>query len=161
MIERIRRRAHAPQQGGPRSSSGASYTVGYGRPPKQHQFRPGQSGNRKGRPKGAKNAATTLREILNRKIEVRTGSTVRKIRVLEAMLTRFAESALKGDTKAAAFLIQRYDMPETAQEQASGTATQEEQEFIDSYLEAILKDRGKGNDKLRTTVSRRDSAEAL
>ena len=55
---------------------------------KQHQFQPGQSGNRKGRPKGAKNTATLLREILDRKIEVRSGSTVRKISVREAILTR-------------------------------------------------------------------------
>ena len=64
----------------------------------------GNIGNRKGRPKGAKNTATLLRELLDRKIEVRTGSTVRKISVREAMLTRFAEAALKGDTKSAAFL---------------------------------------------------------
>ena len=96
------------------ATSGASYRVGYGRPPKEHRFQPGQSGNRKGRPKGAKNTATLLREILDRKIEVRTGSTVRKISVREAILTRFAEFALKGDTKSAAFLLQRYDMLETA-----------------------------------------------
>jgi hypothetical protein len=115
MIERIRGRAHAPQKGGPRSSPGASYRVGYGKPPKQHQFQPGQSGNRKGRPKGAKNTSTLLREILDRKIEVRTGTTVRKVSVREAMLMRFAESALKGDTKSAHFLLQRYDIAETAQ----------------------------------------------
>ena len=97
MIERIRRLDRAPQEGGPRSSSGASYKVGYGNPPKQHQFQPGQSGNSKGRPKGAKSTATLLREILDRKIEVRTGATVRKISVREAILTRFAEAALKGD----------------------------------------------------------------
>src|SRR4029434_5763448 len=85
------------------SSSGASYRVGYGRPPEDHRFQPGQSGNRKGRPKGAKNTVTLLREILDRKIEVRTGSTIRKISVREAILTRFAEFALKGDTKSAAF----------------------------------------------------------
>ena len=142
IIRRIRRRHRAPQER-ERSSSGGSYQVGYRNPPKQHQFQSGQSGNRKGRPKGAKNTATLLREILDRKIEVRTGSTVRKISVREAMLTRFAESALKGDTKSAAFLLQRYDVAETAQEYAS-TTTQDEQEIIDAYLEAILKNGGKG-----------------
>jgi hypothetical protein len=115
MIERFRRRAHAPQKGGSRSSPGASYRVGYGKPPKQHQFQPGQSGNSKGRPKGAKNTSTLLREILDRKVEVRTGATVRKVSVREAMLMRIAGYALKGDIKSAHFLLQRYDIAETAQ----------------------------------------------
>jgi hypothetical protein len=139
MIRRILRRHRPSPERERRSGSGASYKVGYRKPPKQHQFRPGQSGNRKGRPKGQKNAATTLREILNHKVEVRTGSTVRKIRVLEAILTRFAEAALKGDTKAAAFLIQRYDMVETAQEHANSATTLEDQEIIDEYLKTYLK----------------------
>ena len=54
-------------------------------PRKKHRFQPGQSGNRKGRPKGAKNTATLLRAILDRKIEVRSGSTVRRISVREAI----------------------------------------------------------------------------
>jgi Family of unknown function (DUF5681) len=142
MIKRIRRHAHAPQNNRPRSSSGASYSVGYGKPPKEHRFQPGQSGNRNGRPKGTKNTLTLLREILDRKIEVRSGSTVRNITVREAMLTRFAESALKGDTKSAAFLLQRYDMPETPQEHADNVTTPEEQELIDEYLDDCLKKRG-------------------
>jgi len=143
MIRRVPRRVRAQQKGGSGSSSGASYRVGYGRPPKDHRFQPGESGNRKGRPKGAKNTVTLLREILDRKIEVRTGSTVRKISVREAMLTRFTESALKGDTKSAAFLLQRYDMPQTAEEHAIKGTTQDEQQIIDAYLETILKDGGK------------------
>ena len=126
------------------ATSGARYQVGYGSPPKKHRFKPGQSGNRKGRPKGTKNTATLLREILDRKIEVRSGSTVRKISVREAILTRFAEFALKGDTKSAGFLLQRYDMLETAQEQANSVTTPDEQEIIDAYLEAYLKRRGSG-----------------
>ena len=30
-----------------------AYRVGYGRPPKEYQFKPGQSGNPKGRPKNS------------------------------------------------------------------------------------------------------------
>jgi hypothetical protein len=137
-----RRQAGAPRNGGPRFRSGASYATGYGKPPKEHQFKPGQSGNAKGRPRGTKNTATMLRDILDRKIEVRTGSTVRKISVREAVLTRFAESALKGDTKSAAFLLQRYDTLETAQEHANNVTTPEEQEIIDAYLDSYLKNRG-------------------
>jgi len=141
MVKRIRR--HAPRNGGPRVSSGASYTVGYARPPQDHRFQPGQSGNRKGRPKGAKNTSTLLREILDRPIEVRSGGTIRKMTVREAMLTRFAESALKGDTKSAAFLLQRYDMLETDQEHTMGIPIPEEQEIIAAYFEKYPNNGGK------------------
>ena len=40
------------------------YEVGYGKPPKSGQFKPGQSGNPKGRPKGAKNFKTELATVL-------------------------------------------------------------------------------------------------
>jgi hypothetical protein len=110
---------------------------------KEHRFQRGQSGNQKGRPKGSKNTDTLLREILDRKIEVRTGGTVRQISVREAMLTRFAESALKGDTKSAAFLLQRYDMLETAQEHTVGIPTSEEQEIIAAYFEKYPNNGGK------------------
>lgn len=88
--------SHAPRQ------------VGYGRPPRAHQFKPGQSGNPRGRPKGAKNEGTILHELLHRKIEVREGGRARKITVIEAILLRFTEDALKGNTKTATFLFNRY-----------------------------------------------------
>lgn len=41
-----------------------SYTVGYGRPPKETQFVPGKSGNPKGRPKDHQSALRLLRELI-------------------------------------------------------------------------------------------------
>jgi hypothetical protein len=81
--------------------------VGYRNPPLASQFKPGQSGNPKGRPKGSKNEATILRELLYRKIPVNQGGKIRKITVLEAILLRFTEDSLKGNTKSAAFLLNR------------------------------------------------------
>jgi Family of unknown function (DUF5681) len=132
-------KAAALQKARAGSRSATEYATCYGKPPKRHQFRPGQSGNPRGRPKGAKSAATTPREILDRKIEVRTGSTLRKIRVLDAILTRFAEAALKGDTKSATFLVQRYDMVQQDQEPADSSVTADEQEIIDAYLQDYFK----------------------
>jgi hypothetical protein len=83
-------------------------SVGYGRPGQEHQFRPGASGNPRGRPRGAKNESTILREILARKIVNRSGDRVRRITVLEGILLRIADDSLKGDIKSAAFLLNRY-----------------------------------------------------
>src|ERR1044071_1619790 len=44
--------------------------VGYGKPPRSTQFKPGQSGNRAGRPRGSKNFATALEQELNSRVIV-------------------------------------------------------------------------------------------
>ena len=85
-----------------------NYAVGYGHPPTATQFKPGHSGNPNGRPKGAKNEATILREIMHQRMEVRESGRARKISRLEALLLRCLEAALKGDLKAMAFLLNRY-----------------------------------------------------
>jgi hypothetical protein len=82
---------------------------------------------------------TLLREILDRKIEVRIGGKLCKMSVREAILTRFAEAALKGDTKAAAFLLQQYDKLASDSEHTNNATTPEEQEIIDAYLQDFLK----------------------
>jgi hypothetical protein len=123
-----------------RAPCATNYEVGYGNPPKEHRFKPGQSGNRKGRPRGTKNTGTLLRELLDRKVEVRSGSTLRKISLRQAILTRFAEAALKGDTKSAAFLFQRYDVLDEVHEPVK--ATPDEQEIIDTYMKSYVKKRG-------------------
>jgi hypothetical protein len=83
-------------------------SVGYRRSPRQHQFRPGESGNPRGRPRGAKNESTILREILSRKIKTRSGERVRTISVLEGIVLRIADDSLKGNIKSAAFLLDRF-----------------------------------------------------
>jgi hypothetical protein len=135
MAKRIRRRARRSKSDDSDSTSDAPYETGYGKPPKQHRFKPGQSGNPRGRPKGAKNTAIIIDEILNRKVRVRTGDTVRKMTVLEAMLTGFADHGLKGDTKSAAFLLDRKERAQAAGDQANMETTPDEQEIIKFYLE--------------------------
>jgi hypothetical protein len=135
------------KRGGPQKppsgpSSFATYDVGYSKPPREHRFQPGKSGNPKGRPKGAKNTATLLRELLDRKVEMRSGGILRRVSLREAMLTRFAEAALKGDTKAAGFLLQRYDMEEGVNDYATEAATHDEQQIIDAFLQSYDKRKG-------------------
>ena len=147
MVKRIRRRARRSVNAGSGSSSDAPSAPGYGNPPKQCRFRPGQTGNPKGRPKGRKNEATITREILNSKVKVRTGNTVRSMTVLEAMLRGFADRALKGDTKAASFLLDRYARAQAGGDPANIVTTPEEHEIIDGFLEKYLKNKDEDEKK--------------
>jgi hypothetical protein len=110
--------------------------VGYSRPPKEHQFKPGRSGNPKGRPKGAKNEATILRNIFNRQIESREAGRVRKISVLEGMLLKFAEDALKGNPKSATFLHNRYRLAVGAAPE-SDENDQDDKQILDGFIERL------------------------
>lgn len=82
------------------------YDVGYGKPPVRTQFKPGESGNPKGRPKGQRNLATDLEEELNEKILVNENGQQSTVTKQRAMIKALLAKALKGDTRAANALIQ-------------------------------------------------------
>ncbi len=80
--------------------------VGYGRPPKASQFKPGQSGNPNGRPKGAKTRRLAgggygLRDALlaecERTIVVREGDKTLKMTQLQAVLRRMMIMSMQGE----------------------------------------------------------------
>ena len=83
----------------------ASYEVGYAKPPRHTRFKPGQSGNPKGRKRASKSTGTLLREILNETIVVREGGREKKLTRKEAWLRQTMNGALKGDAKASATMI--------------------------------------------------------
>jgi hypothetical protein len=115
--------------------------VGYGRPPQAHQFKPGESGNPKGRPKGAKNESTILRELFQRKIESRSGGRSRKITVLEGILLRITEDSLKGNTKSAAFLLNRYAAMVSGELQHQDLS-EDDREVLEAFAQRIETRRG-------------------
>jgi hypothetical protein len=111
--------------------------VGYGRPPVEHQFKPGQSGNKRGRPKGWKNEATILDELLSRKININQNGKTRRISVLEGMFLKFAEDALRGNPKSAAFLLSRKQFIESIEQPAAAAPDADEQKILDAFIQEI------------------------
>ena len=80
--------------------NGDPYSVGYGKPPADRRFKPGQSGNPKGRPKGTRSLEAQLREELNRKISVSENGMKRRVRKFEVMLAQLTNKAAQGDYRA-------------------------------------------------------------
>src|SRR5712675_315171 len=85
--------------------SDATYPVGYGKPPVHSRFQPGQSGNKKGRPKRHRNVRTVVKEILNQKIKIKEGDQIRSLTKLEAFVLTITTGALNRDAKAQASLL--------------------------------------------------------
>ncbi|MET4806784.1 DUF5681 domain-containing protein [Limibacillus sp. MBR-115] len=93
----------------PGHKPGADYAVGYGKPPPAQRFQPGQSGNPKGRPRGAKNKRPPLNEerlkdiILDeayRSITVRDGERNVSVPMAQAVVRALAVNAAKGQHRA-------------------------------------------------------------
>jgi hypothetical protein len=79
--------------------------VGYKRPPKKFQFKKGQSGNLKGRPKRDRNSTKMLREFIHQSITITVGGEIRRMTRLEYLFNVIYAGAVKGNAKASALLM--------------------------------------------------------
>jgi len=82
------------------------YKVGYGRPPRHTQFKKGQSGNRRGRPKGTFNLARTLRKALLETATVNERGAKKRMTKLDVAVRQQTNKAAAGDGQALKLLAQ-------------------------------------------------------
>src|SRR5438105_10843611 len=76
------------------------YEVGFGKPPQSTQFRQGQSGNPKGRPKGKPNLVTVINRTLQAKVIINENGSRREVTKLEAGMIQMSNKAAAGDLRA-------------------------------------------------------------
>ena len=113
---------------------------GYGRPPKNTRFKPGRSGNAKGRPKGARNLKTDLASILQKRVVIREDGELRHVTRQEAMLLTLCAKALQGDTKASSQLFAMLTKTEIQQATPSqpDVVTDNDRTIVEDFLRRNL-----------------------
>ena len=92
----------------PKTPPAGSDKVGYGKPPKHTQFKKGQSGNPKGRPKQVQvhmPVGRIIRHSLSEEVHGLVNGKTRKMTKLAAIIEVQSAKALKGDTRAAKLVI--------------------------------------------------------
>lgn len=125
------------------SGPARDYEVGDRRPPKHSQFKPGVSGNPKGRPKGSVNLRTRIARQLRQTVPVTRHG--RQVKMLKADLIahQIVDAAAKGNLKAALWTVQVDDEASIAASASSTGETfelpnRENLRFIANRLSGLL-----------------------
>jgi hypothetical protein len=117
--------------------------IGFGKPPKRTQFKKGQSGNPRGRPKGKPNLATVLEKALREKVIINENGRRKIITTLEASVKQLVNKAAAGDPRA---MQQLTALARVGEERAADADTQKTAmtEVDHKVMEGVLK-RFQGN----------------
>lgn len=107
--------------------------VGYGKPPKKHQFKKGRSGNPKGRPKGSPNLLTAIDRALKERVLVTEEGRKRSISKMEAAAKQLVNRAATGDLRAFQQLAQLRELLE-------GTGTAGEVATLSMEDQSVMQD---------------------
>lgn len=131
-----------------------SYDVGYGKPPKKSRFKPGQSGNPRGRPKGTRNLKTDLEEELKETITVSESGRSKRLSKQRALVKAMVAKALKGDARSTALLLGLIDKLISPDDPNAGDASlrPEDAKIIEAFLNSKLE--RLENDTVQPTASR-------
>src|SRR6476620_12305403 len=103
-MKRYRRRKLNTRPSSKTDPSDQEYRVGPGRPPKEYQFKPGQSGNPEGRRRAARSIAPDLKALFERalsgKVRLRQGEQEKIITKAAAGIEQLVNQFAKGDRHA-------------------------------------------------------------
>jgi hypothetical protein len=117
----------------------AKSSTGYKKPPQHAQFKQGQSGNLKGRPKGSRNLSTELRAELKERISISEGGVKRMVSKQRGLVKTLYARSIKGDGKAMDQILKLIgtclddDVPSSSPEAISV----EDQRVIDLFEERV------------------------
>lgn len=99
------------------ADSARTHPITRGKPPQEHQFKKGISGNPRGRPPGTKDFKTLVQRELDRVVKASLDGRSVKLTKREAMAMRLVDKALSGDHRAIESCIKFGTVPKTRAEE--------------------------------------------
>jgi hypothetical protein len=139
------------------------FGAGYGRPPEHSQFKKGQSGNPKGRPKtmpselisGGHRTLNIILDIADRDVSVRENGEAKSMKMLEVAVNALFVRSGKGDPRALATLLALTQKAEIARAQHVQKRNEAWQAYKDHESAKIARARATG-ERLPTSLPHPD-----
>jgi hypothetical protein len=120
------------------------YPVGYAKPPRHSQFKPGQSGNKAGRSKRSNAIKTLVLEELDERIDIREGNREKTITKQRALIKAMVAKAIKGDMRAASLLLAMViPLQDAAAAQLAAVELTKDDKTLVELLTEYMKQQGK------------------
>jgi len=115
-----------------RSGRGGNYVD----PPAQHRFKPGQSGNPRGRPKGSTNQFVELAKLLRKKKKVAIDGQIQYLSHEEIIRLQLVHHSEKGSLNHTKYLYERMDKYYAASE-AKAEVDAEKEALVDNVMKLM------------------------
>lgn len=136
------------------------YEVGRGKPPKHTQFKKGESGNPRGRPRGGLDYRTIWRDMFKAPVKVTQNGVARSMPTIAAGIWRLRELALSGDLRALDKLLQSAEKYCEDELRATVRESVNDSDLLEIYKQRLLSGATSDRIAMQATASHPDQGDA-
>jgi len=123
------------------TGSAGEYAVGFAKPPRSNQFKKGESGNPKGRPKGSVGLHTLILKASRERVRVNGPHGTRMVSKIEAAAMQLSNKSAQGDLRASRDL---FVLVQRAEEAIMKQPTHEQMSEVDRKMMERMLERMQG-----------------